>query len=33
MDGIGDGDAGGEFVEVGGADKIGDEVIDGQRAQ
>ena len=33
MDGIDDGDAGGEFVEVGAADKIGDEGIDGQRAQ
>ena len=33
VDGIDDGDAGGEFVEVGAADKIGDEGVDGKRAQ
>lgn len=33
MDGIDDGDAGGESVEVGAADEIGYEGVDGQRAQ
>ena len=33
VDGIDDGDAGGEFAEVRSADKIGDESVDGQRAQ
>ena len=31
--GIDDRDAGGEFAEVGAADKIGDEGVDGKRAQ
>jgi hypothetical protein len=31
VDGIDDGDAGGEFVEVGAADEIGDEVVHGNR--
>ena len=33
VDGVDDGDAGGEFAEIRSADKIGDEGIDGQRAQ
>jgi hypothetical protein len=33
VDGIDDGDAGGESVEVGAADEIGYEGVDGQRAQ
>ena len=33
VDGIDDGDAGGEFVEVSAADKIGDKGIEGKRAQ
>ena len=31
--GVDDGDAGGEFVEVCTADKIGDEGVDGKRTQ
>ena len=31
--GIDDGDAGGESAKIGAADKIGDEGVDGQRAQ
>ena len=33
VDGIDHGDAGGEFAEVGAADEIGDEGVDGKRAQ
>ena len=33
VDGIDDGDAGGKFLEVCAVDKIGDEGVDGQRAQ
>jgi hypothetical protein len=33
VDGIDDGDAGGEFAEICAADKIGDEGIDGKRAE